>query len=159
MNAARSPQVPERTAQLIGQLVAEFAYRVDVLGGVTVAEMFCEDGYYESDGQRSTGRAAIRAAYELRADRGPRTSRHLFTNLRIFHDDGGGFRGTSIMLLFAHDGNGVHPAQPILVADVDDEYVLSEAGEPEIRSRRLTTVFVDPVNKPVFPFGHKVSGL
>lgn len=148
--------VPERLAQSITQLIAEFAYRIDMHGGLTVAELFTEGGYYESDGQRSTGRSAIRAAYEMRAARGPRTSRHLFTNLRFFSDGAGAIRGTSIMLLFARDGDGVHPAQPILVADVDDEYALSDDGRPEIRSRTLTTVFVDPIVKPFLPLGQEV---
>lgn len=146
-------EVPSGIVQSITQLVAEFAFRIDQLGGLTVAEMFEENGYYESDGKRSTGRAAIRAAYEQRAARGPRTSRHLFTNLRVFTDADGRYRGTSIMLLFARDGQGVHPANPILVADVEDEYRFNAAGAPEILSRRLTTVFVDPQSKPVLPLG------
>jgi hypothetical protein len=145
--------VPTSIVQSITQLIAEFAFRVDQHGGLTVADMFDENGYYESDGKRSTGRAAIRAAYEQRAARGPRTSRHLFTNLRIFGGNDGNYKGTSIMLLFARDGHGVHPASPILVADVEDEYRFNSQGEPEIVSRRLTTVFVDPQSRPVLPLG------
>lgn len=154
--ASESEPVPDHVVRQIDQLVAEFAYRVDFLGGLTVAELFVEDGFYESDGQRSTGRVAIAAAYELRAARGPRTSRHLFTNLRVLEGEDSAYSGTSIMLLFAHDGNGPHPAEPLLVADVEDVYSAREDGRLKILSRRLTTVFVDPLSEPVLPLGHEV---
>jgi hypothetical protein len=140
------------------QLVSEFAYRVDILRGRTVEELFTEDGYYEADGRRSSGRDAIRKAYELRSARGPRTSRHLFTNLRLAEVDSKILRATLIMLLFAHDGEGVFAAQPILVSDVDDEYAIGSDRSLEIRSRRLTTVFVDPSLKPILPLGHETNG-
>lgn len=141
----------------IQQLISEFAYRIDLMGGDTVAELFAEDGYYEADGKRSTGRKAIREAYELRSARGPRQSRHLFTNLRVVGTDGSTYCATTIMLLFARDGYGIHAAEPLLVADIEDVYQMDQNGEIVIKSRRLTTVFADPAHQPILPLGHEID--
>ncbi len=156
MSETRIAGIPVEAVLKIHQLVSEFAYRVDMLGGHSVEQLFAEDGYYEADGQRSTGRAAILRAYELRSARGPRTSRHLFTNLRLVWGGKSTYRATTIMLLFARDGDGVHTAEPLLVADVSDEYRVTDDGELEIQSRRLTTVFADPEHKPILPLGHEL---
>jgi hypothetical protein len=148
-------------AQAVERLMAEFAYRVDFEGGLTTAELFSPDGYYEVDGKRSTGRPAIHQAYVLRAARGPRTSRHLFTNVRVVRLPGGKYGATAIMLLFARDGNGVHPAAPLSVADVSDVYALTVGstpnGLPLIESRTLRTMFADENQTPVLPLGHETS--
>lgn len=146
-------------ARAVERLMAEFAYRVDFEGGLTTAELFSPDGYYEVDGKRSTGRAAIHQAYVLRAARGRRTSRHLFTNVRVVRLPGGKYGATAIMLLFARDGDGVHPAVPLSVADVSDVYALNTGtatdGLPLIESRTLRTMFADANESPVLPLGHE----
>lgn len=157
-NRETSGIMPELFIQ-VQQLVSEFAYRVDMLRGKTVEELFTKDGFYEADGKRSTGRDAIRRAYELRSARGPRTSRHLFTNMRLIDSDSDSLRATLIMLLFARDGEGIFAAEPLLVSDVADEYAIGLDGNLMIRSRRLTTVFVDPSLKPILPLGHEIHGL
>lgn len=136
----------------VHQLIAEFAYSVDVGNGRHTAELFTDDGWYESDTGRSTGRDAIREAYRRRADRGPRTSRHIYTNVRIKHTEGNRYQGTSLLLLFAEDGERPSSAEPLLVADVEDEYVI-ENGTALLGSRRLRNVFVSPVAEPVLPLG------
>ena len=147
--------------QAVDRLMAEFAYRVDFEQGLTIAELFAPDGYYESDGRRSTGRAAIHEAYVRRAARGPRTSRHLFTNVRLARLPDGKYGATAIMLLFARDGYGVHPAVPLSVADVSDVYALdgepADGRVPLIESRTLRTVFADENEAPVLPLGHETS--
>jgi hypothetical protein len=143
--------------QAVERLMAEFAYRVDFEQGLTIAQLFSPDGYYESDGKRSTGRAAIHEAYVRRAARGPRTARHLFTNVRVVRLPGEKYGATAIMLLFARDGLGVHPAVPLSVADVTDVYALNGKSPrlPLIQSRTLRTVFADENATPVLPLGHE----
>ena len=136
----------------IHQLIAEFAYSVDIGNGRNTAELFTNDGWYESDTGRSTGRDAIRKAYSTRAERGPRTSRHIFTNVRIKKCDDNRYEGTSLLLLFAEDGQNPSNAEPMLVADVVDEYVV-EDGSALLASRRLRNVFVSPNAEPVLPLG------
>jgi hypothetical protein len=146
-------------AKAVERLMAEFAYRVDFEKGLMIAELFSPNGFYESDGKRSTGRDAIHQAYVRRAARGPRTSRHLFTNVRVVRLPGGKYGSTAIMLLFARDGEGLHPAVPLSVADVTDVYALdgasAEGGLPLIESRTLRTIFADENETPVLPLGHE----
>lgn len=150
---ARDPEpVSAAVVQAVSDFVAEFAYRVDHERGMTVPELFSVDGVYEQDGQRSTGRDAIRATYVRRASLGQRTARHLFTNLRVRLLEEGVYAGTSIMLLFAENGEPPLPAIPLLVADVDDRYEVDDGGVL-LRSRVLTSVFVRPGGSVVLPLG------
>ena len=132
----------------IEALNAEFAYRIDHGLGDTVAELFTTDGVYgRSTGERSVGRDAIRQAYSLRAVQGPRTARHLFTNLRLSHEAPDLVHGTTILLLFAEDGSPPGTAQPLVVADYEDSYTLEADGQWRYRSRLIHTLFVDPSGK------------
>lgn len=136
----------------INQLVSDFAYSIDMENGERTAELFTEDGWYESDNRRSTGREAIREAYRRRAARGPRTSRHIFTNLRIERLDESAYRGTALLLLFAEDGYPPARAHPLLVADVHDIYLIS-GSTARLRSRRLDSIFAAESSVPVLPLG------
>ncbi len=135
------------------RLVHEFARRIDFAAGVGVELLFTEDGYLEFDGRSSRGRPEIMRAYAARRARGPRTARHVVTNVRIFGDDRGVVGGQSIMLVFGADG---HPpfdfASPIAVADVFDVYSLVD-NEVLIARRVITPVFVDSERPVVPPLG------
>jgi hypothetical protein len=153
LRVTHSPPTRTDSAWLaIHQLVADFAYSVDVENGKSTPELFTEDGWYESDAGRSTGRDAIRLAYQRRAERGARTSRHLFTNLRIRHLDGSLYEGNSVLLLFAEDGESPSSADPLLVADVHDEYLV-EQGVALIKSRHLKNIFLASHAETVLPLG------
>lgn len=136
----------------VDALVTEFAYRIDFEQGLTVPELFTSDGYYEQDGKRSTGRSAIRNAYTKRASLGPRTARHLFTNLRLTRVGHREYAGASIMLLFAENGLPPLPAAPLLVADVADRYEC-HGDRILIRSRTLTSIFIRAGASYVLPLG------
>lgn len=144
--------LPAEVTLAIHSLIAEFAYRIDFDNGMSVPELFRPDGYYESDGVRSTGPEAIRAAYVKRASFGPRTARHIFTNIRLSQCGADEYAGSSIMLLFAESGTPPLPAIPLLVSDVTDRYQWVD-GRPYMKSRALATVFVRPDASPVLPLG------
>ena len=129
----------------IEALNAEFAYRIDHDQSDGVADLFIEDGIYgRSTGERSVGRAAIAETYRQRAARGARTTRHLFTNLRLRPESERLVRGTVILTLFAEDGVPPLPANPMLVADYDDVYVLCDDGRWRYRERIITWLFTRP---------------
>ncbi|WP_438391900.1 nuclear transport factor 2 family protein [Caballeronia sp. DA-9] len=137
------------------QLNAEFAYLIDHDKSEQVADLFTEKGSYgRSSGERSTGRAAIRAAYAVRAQRGTRTARHIFTNLRLAYDGLDRVRGTTLLILFAEDGPPPHRAEPNLVSEYEDIY---ERGPDDVwryASRLVTPLFLHPDSKPlVLPLG------
>lgn len=126
----------------IEALNAEFAYLIDHDRSEGVAELFTEDGVYgRSTGVASQGREAIARSYRIRKDRGARTARHIFTNLRLVHESGDRVRGTVILLLFAEDGVPPLPAQPMVVADYDDVYVRGADGRWRYQQRIITWLF------------------
>lgn len=127
----------------IDELNAEFAYLIDNNRSAEVADLFTPQGSYgRSSGERSIGREAIRAAYAGRAGRGPRTARHIFTNLRLTYRDDGLVEGKSILTLYAEDGVPPHVAEPFLVADYDDVYAKGEDGRWRYESRTITWLFM-----------------
>lgn len=126
----------------IEALHAEFAWRIDRADPSTVADLFTEDGEYgRSTGRRSVGREAIREAYRARGARGPRTARHIFTNVRLHSAGESSASGSAVLTLFAEDGVPPLPAHPLLVADYDDEFERSQQGVWLFKRRTITWVF------------------
>ena len=143
----------DRTEQLLTRLEldalnVEFAYLIDNGRSAEVADLFTDDGSYgRSTGERSTGREAIRAAYAGRNARGPRTARHIFTNLRLTYEADGRVTGKSILTLFAEDGVPPHTAEVFLVADYDDVYAREPGGPWLFKSRTITWLFMQKDGK------------
>jgi hypothetical protein len=129
----------------IEALNAEFAYLIDHDQSHHVPELFTEDGVYgRSTGERSIGREAIRESYSRRTAHGPRTARHIFSNLRLTPIAEDLVGGSCILTLFAQDGHPPHPAEPLVVADYDDIYQKSENGRWLFKQRLITWIFVRP---------------
>jgi len=127
----------------IEALNAEFAHRIDRGNPEDVAELFVEDGSYgRASGERSHGHAELRAAYRQRSARGPRTARHLFSNLRLTPRADGDLDGSCVLTLFAADGVPPHVADPFLVADYDDIYRRCDDGRWRYVSRTITWLFL-----------------
>lgn len=140
----------------IEALNAEFAWRIDHDHSHLVADLFTPDGSYGRAGAgRSTGHKALRQVYAVRAARGARVARHLFTNLRLeFGADEREVRGSCILLLYADDGHAPLPAEANLVADYKDVYRLGDDGHWRYASRTVSHQFRHPQSKPVvLPLG------
>jgi hypothetical protein len=137
-----------RTDQLlirleIEALNAEFAYLIDHNRSEEVAALFTDDGVYgRSTGERSEGRSAIAESYRRRSAKGPRTARHIFSNLHLTYDSEHRIRGTVILTLYAENGLPPLPAEPMVIADYDDIYVLCEDGRWRYQERIITWLFV-----------------
>jgi uncharacterized protein (TIGR02246 family) len=126
----------------IEALNVEFWYRVDHQNGAGVAELFCEDGVYSVPGGRNTGRAAIAESYVKRAARGPRVSRHVFSNLRLTIETPTLAHGVSMLTLWARDGEApLALTLPVSVSDVRDTYVKGDDGVWRIHHRHSTAAF------------------
>ncbi|WP_309085745.1 nuclear transport factor 2 family protein [Chelativorans sp.] len=126
----------------IEALNAEFAYLIDHDLSEGVADLFTVDGVYgRSTGGRSVGREAIRESYKRRKSGGPRTARHVFTNLRLTPVDDGRVKGTCILTLYARDGLPPHPADPMVVADYDDIYERGDDGRWRFKERIISWIF------------------
>ena len=138
----------DRTERLLHRLAieelnVEFAYLIDHDRSESVADLFTEQGSYgRASGERSVGRDAIRLAYATRKAKGPRTARHIFTNLRLTFESDRRALGSCIMTLFAEDGLPPHVAEPFLVADYDDIYECGSDGHWRYTSRTITWLFM-----------------
>jgi hypothetical protein len=139
----------------LNALEVEYWYDVDMRWGSRAHEFYVEDGAFSIGARHFHGREEIAAFYAWRKNRGARTARHTFTNARVSDvtDDRALFE--AIMLLYAADGEPVHPAQPpIMIADVVNRYV-RVAGEWKLRSRTLRPLFEGGVGVTLPPDGEK----
>lgn len=142
----------------IEQLNTRFAYLIDHERTEEVAALFTEDGVYgRSTGERSVGRAQISESYRLRKEHGPRTARHLFSNLHLEIESENRARGTVVLTLFAQDGLPPHPAEVFLVADYDDIYERGEDDVWRFKERIITWLFKQPSAKSPLALGAKNS--
>lgn len=124
-------------------LVAEFAWRIDHRSGHGVADLFTPQGRYMAEGEAFDlqGRDQIQDFYERRRAAGPRTSRHLFSNLHLEHVDGDCAHGVCVLTLHAANGRPPHPLKPVLIADYSDTYRRTSDGVWRFESRFVTPLF------------------
>jgi uncharacterized protein (TIGR02246 family) len=138
----------------IEALQAEFAWLIDRGDSSQVADLFTNDGRYaRASGEVSVGREAIRLAYAARIAHGVRTSRHVFTNLRVRQLAPGRVHASSILTLYALDGPPLIPTEVMLVADYDDECVRGEDGRWRYASRVVTRIAISELMRGGLPLG------
>jgi hypothetical protein len=142
----------------IEALNSEFAYLIDHDLSDQVAELFSENGSYgRGTGERSTGRAALRHVYAIRASRGGRMARHVFTNLRLVYESDNRVSGTCLLILFAEDGTPPHPAEVNLASEYEDIYERRDDGVWRYASRTVTNLFRKAHKPLVLPLGAPVE--
>jgi len=137
---------PERLGDIaaIERLNADYAYCLDRDDLDGFLALFIETALYTNGPRRSEGRDAIAEFFRSRTAGGARTSRHVFSGLRIDFDNEARARGTSVWVSFAANGAPpIHMATPFLVADMDDVYEF-EDGRWKFAERHITPVFIDP---------------
>ncbi|MCP5144478.1 MAG: nuclear transport factor 2 family protein [Gammaproteobacteria bacterium] len=128
----------------IERLNADFRYYLDCGDADAFSALFTEDAYYSNGAREARGREAIAAFIIARSAAGPRTTRHLYSGLRVDFQSQDCAGATSVWLSFAF--NGEPPAlmaEPFLVADMEDVY-RRVAGQWLIAERRITPVFRNP---------------
>lgn len=127
-------------------LNADFVHFLDYGNVDALIDLFCEDAIYTHGERRSEGRAEIADLFRKRASSGTRTSRHLYSGLRLEIDDATQARGSSVCLTFAADGAPPLPAKPLLVADFFDAYRCCKDGRWRFQRRDIRRIFVDPAH-------------
>ena len=127
-------------------LNADFVYHLDFDNVEALIDLFCEDALYTHGERRSEGREQIATLFRGRAAAGNRTSRHIYSGLRLSIDGRDNASGTSVCLTFAADGEPPLPAKPLLVADFIDEYRRCQDGRWRFRRRDIRRIFVDPAH-------------
>lgn len=123
-------------------LNAAFTHHLDHNEIGSLVTLFTADAVYTHGERRSEGRDEIEALFRSRVAKGPRTSRHLLSGLRLTIESARSAAGYSVCLSFAADGVPPLPAQPFLVADFIDRYRLDDDGCWRIAARHIERVFV-----------------
>jgi ketosteroid isomerase-like protein len=127
-------------------LNAAFTHHLDHGEIAALLDLFTEDALYTHGARRSHGKSEIAALFDKRTAGGPRTSRHIYSGLRLSIDSADRASGHCVCLSFAQDGAPPLPATPFLVADFDDVYTLCDDGRWRFRERHITRVFVGSAN-------------
>ena len=139
MTLSAAQQLEIRLA--LEELNAAFAHHLDHNEIEALADCFTVDALYTHGERKSEGRNEIEALFRKRIAGGPRTSRHLYSGLRLTIESATQARGTSVCLSFAADGEPPLPAKPFLVADFVDRYRLDDDGRWRIAARDIRRVF------------------
>jgi ketosteroid isomerase-like protein len=123
-------------------LNSAFARHLDHNEIDALVDLFAVDALYTHGERISRGRDEIERLFRARAAKGPRTSRHLLSGLRLSIESATEAAGTSVCLSFAADGSPPLPARPFLVADFDDRYRRDRDGRWRFAERHIRRVFV-----------------
>jgi hypothetical protein len=149
----------------IDAVLADWAWHLDHREYDEMVELFTEDALFISGTAEMRGRAAIKNRYLERP--AVRTTRHMYSGLRITGIKGGADRGpgtevapgiTRPARVRAHSTwvnyavNGPDPVDDVgvyLVADFDDVLTWCADSRWRISERRIIPVFRDPARAPV----------
>lgn len=124
-------------------LVVAYTHYVDFGDAARVAELFTDDGVWESEQTRMEGVDELREGFGRRQGLVERTSRHVCTNFRLTMIDERTAEGLVYFTLYRHDGND-DPAPlegPLMVGQYRDTFVLTEDGW-RFAHRRAEAAFV-----------------
>ena len=131
-----------------------FCYYLDHDDVDALLELFVDDVYYTHGSRVSRGRAELEQVFRSRSATETRTSRHLYSGLKLDIESATRARGTSVCMTFGQYGEPpLSPAIPTLVADFIDAYVRGEDGKWRFRERHIHRIFVASDNTG--PVGEK----
>ncbi|MFD2416550.1 nuclear transport factor 2 family protein [Amycolatopsis pigmentata] len=133
------------------ELVTSLWYEIDHNGGTAAATYFARDAELRFSNAVFRGPEQIEEVYRNRSARGPRTSRHVVTNLRLLEVADESVRAISVLLLFGEDGLPPRPStSPAMVGDVLDVFGCVN-GRWLIKSRWIRNVFIEPATELAVP--------
>lgn len=131
-----------------------FCHHLDHDDVDALLDLFVDDVYYTHGSRVSRGKAELRQVFRGRSAAQPRTSRHLYSGLKLDIESATAARGTSVCMTFGQYGEPpLSPAIPTLVADFVDAYVRGADGRWRFAERHIHRIFVAPDNTG--PIGQK----
>jgi hypothetical protein len=135
------------------RLIVDYARFVDFGEASRIAELFTEDGVWESEGLRMEGRSAIREGFARREGVRRRVSRHVCTNVAVDVVSADEARGLCYLVNYRFDRReGDDPAAPVpagapkYVGEYHDRFVRSAEGW-RFAHRSCTLGFVRPPSR------------
>jgi hypothetical protein len=131
-----------------------FCYHLDHNEVDALLELFTDDVYYTHGSRVSHGKVELERVLRSRSATQVRTSRHLYSGLKLDIESATRARGASVSLTFGQYGEPpLSPAVPILVADFVDVYMRGDDGRWRFKERHIHRIFVAPDNTG--PLGQK----
>lgn len=132
----------------IDAVLADWAWHLDHGEFDEVAGLFTEDASFTAEQVELHGRAQIRQRYAART--GARTTRHLYSGLRLTSMDQQSVRACSTWACYAANQDApVTEVPAYLIADFHDVLARQPDGRWLIRERSIVPVFRDPARAPV----------
>ncbi|HVR53914.1 MAG TPA: nuclear transport factor 2 family protein [Pseudorhodoferax sp.] len=122
-------------------LLADWAHAIDSGQAESAAVLFTETAEQHLPQASAIGRAQIAEGLARRQRMAGRTTRHLFSNLRVEQDAGTGLlQAQAVLTLFRSDDADRRPCIA-MVADLADRYARGADGRLRIAYRQLLPVF------------------
>jgi len=132
--------VDPQTRTAVDALVSEFSYRIDHGQADAVAELFMEDGVFDSPMMTLTGKSAIAVAMQKRA-KATYNTRHIVSNLRLQRGTEGKIRGTVMLTLYRWSATDEdQTASPTALVEYLDVYERGPDGEWLFASRKAQPI-------------------
>jgi hypothetical protein len=133
-----------------------FCYHLDHNEVDALLELFTDDVFYTHGPRRTNGKAELEKVFRSRTAASPRTSRHMYSGLKLDIESATRARGTSVCMTFGQSGTApLAPAIPILVADFVDVYTRGTDDRWRIQERHIHRIFVDSLASG--PLGQKAA--
>jgi hypothetical protein len=133
-----------------------FCYHLDHNEVDALLELFTDDVFYTHGPRRTTGKVKLEQVFRSRTATSPRTSRHLYSGLKVDLESATRARGTCVCMTFGQNGTApLAPAIPILVADFVDLYARGGDGRWRIQERHIHRIFVESLGSG--PLGQKAA--
>lgn len=133
-----------------------FCYHLDHNEVDALLELFTDDVFYTHGPRLTNGKAELEQVLRSRTATSPRTSRHLYSGLKLDIESATRARGTCVCMTFGQNGVApLAPAIPILVADFVDLYVRGDDGRWRFQERHIHRIFVDALGS--VPHGQKAA--
>ena len=124
-----------------------FCYHLDHNDPDALLALFADDVYYTHGARVSRGKAELEKVFRGRSAAEVRTSRHMYSGLKLEIESATRARGTSVCMTFGAYGEPpLSPAVPTLVADFVDAYERGPDGRWRFKERHIHRIFVAPDN-------------
>jgi ketosteroid isomerase-like protein len=134
----------------IDAVMSDWAWYIDHDGIDELMDLFTEDARYLAGNVRLSGRDEIAQRYRARTRYGARSTRHVYSGLRLTEVTPTAVRATSTWVCYAANAAApVQSAAVYLVADFIDRLSYCADGRWRLAERRIVDVFREPSLAPL----------
>ncbi|BCB76586.1 hypothetical protein GCM10022251_22360 [Phytohabitans flavus] len=134
----------------VDAVMAEWAWHIDHGDVDALVALFTDDARYVAGGVTLDGKGEIEERYRSRTRHGARTTRHVYSGLRLTEVTPAAVRATSTWICYAANAPApVEGTRVFLVADFLDRLTHCADGRWRLAERTIVDVFRDSTLAPV----------